>query len=87
MVNTHINIGMSRGIPIENSLHHIEDRSWDEDRHTLHRPGAGVCFSMLLGMALTGLQLASIFDTKLSMPRSAKRCEANPRLALSLVLD
>lgn len=72
---------------IENSLHHIEDRSWDEDRHTLRRPGLGICFSMLLSTALTILQLSSVFDTKLSMPRRAKRCEANPRLALNLVME
>ena len=26
---------------IENVLHHVKDRSWDEDRHTLRRPGLG----------------------------------------------
>ena len=26
---------------IENGLHHVKDRSWDEDRHTLRRPGLG----------------------------------------------
>ena len=24
---------------VENSLHHVKDRSWDEDVHTLRRPG------------------------------------------------
>ena len=24
---------------IENGLHHVKDWSWDEDRHTLRRPG------------------------------------------------
>jgi predicted transposase YbfD/YdcC len=70
---------------IENSLHHVEDRSWGEDKHVLRRPGLGPCFSMLLAMALTILRLSDEFEAKLSMPRRAKRCEANPRLALSLV--
>ena len=26
---------------VENSLHHVKDRSWDEDVHTLRGPGAG----------------------------------------------
>ena len=26
---------------VENSLHHVKDRSWDEDVHTLRRPGLG----------------------------------------------
>ena len=26
---------------VENSLHHVKDRSWNEDVHTLRRPGAG----------------------------------------------
>ena len=26
---------------IENSQHHVKDRSWDEDVHTLRRPGLG----------------------------------------------
>lgn len=70
---------------VENSLHHVEDRSWGEDQHVLRRPGLGVCFSMLLAMALTVLRLAGEFDDKLSMPRRAKQCEARPSLALSLV--
>jgi hypothetical protein len=70
---------------IENSLHHVEDRSWGEDQHTLRRPGLGPCFSLLLSIALTILRVSDVFDEKLSMPRRAKRCEANPLLALSLV--
>ena len=70
---------------VENSLHHVQDRSWGEDKHVLRRPGLGPCFSMLLAMALTILRLSDQFDPKLSMPRRAKQCEANPRLALTLV--
>jgi predicted transposase YbfD/YdcC len=70
---------------VENSLHHVQDRSWGEDQHVLRRPGLGPCFSMLLAMALTILRLSDQFEPKLSMPRRAKQCEANPHLALALV--
>jgi hypothetical protein len=40
---------------------------------------------MLLSIALTILRVRGDFDDKLSMPRRAKRCEANPRFAVSLV--
>ena len=32
---------------VENSLHHVKDRSWDEDVHTLRRPGLGEIFATL----------------------------------------
>lgn len=70
---------------IENSLHHVKDRSWGEDKHTLRRPGLAECFSMLLNVALSVLRRPGQFDSQLSMPRRAKRCEANPQLALSLL--
>ena len=70
---------------IENSLHHVKDRSWGEDKHTLRRPGLAECFSILLNVALSVLRKPGQFDPKLSMPRRAKRCEANPNLALSLL--
>lgn len=72
---------------VENSLHHVEDRSWDEDRHTLRRPGLGVCFSMLLSLALTVLHLSEAFDADLSLPRRAKQCEAQPLFALNLLAN
>ena len=30
---------------VENSLHHVKDRSWDEDVHTLRRPGLGEVYA------------------------------------------
>ena len=36
---------------VENSLHHVKDRSWDEDRHTLRRPGLGEVFATLVNAA------------------------------------
>lgn len=70
---------------IENSLHHVKDRSWGEDKHTLRRPGLGECFSELLNVALSVLRRPGRFDPQLSMPRRAKLCEVNPHFALSLL--
>ena len=70
---------------IENSLHHVKDRSWGEDKHTLHRPGLAACFSVLLNVALTVLRRPGQFPPELSMPRRARRCRAKLEFALSLI--
>jgi hypothetical protein len=70
---------------VENSLHHVKDRSWGEDKHTLRRPGLGGCFSVLLNIALTALRIPDSFNPEMSMPRRAKRCEVDPLLAVSLI--
>ena len=45
---------------VENSLHHVKDRSWDEDVHTLRRPGLGEVYASLVNTALT----AGVLDAK-----------------------
>ena len=42
---------------VENSLHHVKDRSWDEDPHTLRRPGLGGIFATLVNTGLNDLGL------------------------------
>ena len=42
---------------VENSLHHVKDRSWDEDLHTLRRPGLGGIFATLVNTGLNDLRL------------------------------
>ena len=37
---------------VANSLHHVKDRSWDEDVHTLRRPGLGEIFATLVNTGL-----------------------------------
>ena len=37
---------------VENRLHHVKDRSWDEDVHTLRRPGLGEIFATLVNTGL-----------------------------------
>jgi hypothetical protein len=41
---------------VENGLHYVKDRWWDEDRHTCRRPGLAVGFTTLLTAALTVLR-------------------------------
>ena len=36
---------------LQNSLHHVKDRSWDEDVHTLRRPGLGEVYATLVNTA------------------------------------
>lgn len=68
---------------IENSQHHVKDRSWDEDHHTLRRPGLGEVFATLINISLNALRLAGWFPAKLSMPRRAKSCAFNPEDAIN----
>ena len=49
---------------IENSLHHVKDRSWDEDVHTLRRPGLGEVFATLVNAGLNALRLEGWFPLK-----------------------
>ena len=42
---------------IETSQHHVKDRSWDEDIHTLRRPGLGEVFDTLVNTGLNALRL------------------------------
>ena len=63
---------------VENSLHHVKDRSWDEDVHTLRRPGLGEVFATLVNTGLSALRLQGWFPPKMSMPLRAKTCAFRP---------
>jgi predicted transposase YbfD/YdcC len=63
---------------IENSQHHVKDRSWDEDRHMLRRPGLGEVFAILVNASLNALRLAGWFPANMSMPLRAKSCAFSP---------
>ena len=41
---------------VENGLHYVKDRWWDEDRHTCRRPGLAAGFTTLLTAAVTVLR-------------------------------
>ena len=64
---------------VENSLHHVKDRSWDEDVHTLRRPGLGEVFATLVNTGLNALRLDGWFPSRMSMPLRAKSCSAPSR--------
>ena len=63
---------------VENSLHHVKDRSWDEDVHTLRRPGLGEVYASLVNTALNALRLEGWFPFQMSMPLRAKTCAFRP---------
>ena len=63
---------------VENSLHHVKDRSWDEDVHTLRRPGLGEIFATLVNTGLNVLRLEGWFPARISMPLRAKACAFRP---------
>ena len=63
---------------VENSLHHVKDRSWDEDVHTLRRPGLGEVYATLVNTALNALRLEGWFPPQMSMPLRAKTCAFRP---------
>ena len=58
---------------VENSLHHVKDRSWDEDVHTLRRPGLGEVYASLVNTALNALRLEGWFPSRCPCP-----CEPKP---------
>jgi predicted transposase YbfD/YdcC len=45
---------------IENRLHLLKDRWWDEDKHVLFRPGLGEIWSALTDLALSLLGLGGV---------------------------
>lgn len=63
---------------VENSLHHVKDRSWDEDVHTLRRRGLAEVYATLVNTALNTLRLERWFPQPLSMPLKAKTCAYRP---------
>ena len=63
---------------IENSLHHVKDRGWDEHVHTLRRPRLGEVYASLVNTGLNALRLAGWFPLRMSMPLRAKTCAFRP---------
>ncbi|MGE5352421.1 MAG: transposase [Acidobacteriota bacterium] len=60
---------------IENRLHHIKDRSWNEDKHYLSKGNIGEMFSGILSIALNCLRLW--FKDKGSFVQRAYYCADN----------
>jgi hypothetical protein len=68
---------------IENSQHHVKDRSWDEDHHMLRRPGLGEVFATLVNVSLNALRLEGWFPARMSMPLRAKSCAFSPEQTIA----
>jgi hypothetical protein len=61
---------------VENCLHFIKDRWWDEDRHYTKRPGLAEAFAALTNAALAVLRL--IHPKGLPLRASAEKIQWNP---------
>ena len=70
---------------VENSLHFVKDRWWDEDRHWLRRPGLAERLAALLNSAISFLRTCECFEARLSLRARAEELAANPTLALNLI--
>jgi len=65
---------------IENSLHFVKDRWWDEDRHWTSRPGLAEVFASLTNAAISVLRLFPGSETILRA--KAEKVQWNPGSAL-----
>jgi predicted transposase YbfD/YdcC len=70
---------------IENSLHFIKDRWWDEDRQWSCRPGLAERLAALRNTALTALRLPGAFEEKLPIRARADEMCWDPHAALKLL--
>jgi hypothetical protein len=68
---------------IENSLHFVKDRWWDEDRHYLSRPGLGEVFAALTNFALSILRFLK--KPGQSLIETAENLRYAPRKSLQII--
>lgn len=69
---------------VENSLHHVKDRWWDEDRHYTKGPAKGEAMAALRNAAISILNLVPLFDPKEPIRARADRPNRDPDLAVEL---
>jgi len=69
---------------VENSLHHIKDRWWDEDRHYTKQPGKGEALAALRNAAISILHLVPTFEQGEPIRARADRLNRDPDLAVEL---
>lgn len=70
---------------VENSLHFILDRWWDQDRHYSKRPGLAQRRALLHNIALTLLRLSEQFPEDHPMRARADDLAWSPEQALGLL--
>lgn len=68
---------------VENCLHFVKDRWWDEDRHYLKQPGLGDAFAELTNAALSLLRFLQ--KTGESLRETAENFHYSPRKVLRLL--
>ena len=68
---------------IENGLHFIKDRWWDEDRHHTRRPGLSACMAAINNAALSIHRLKSNPD--IPIRASADQVQWNPAIGLDIL--
>ena len=68
---------------VENGLHFIKDRWWDEDRHHTRRPGLSACLAAINNAAVSIHHLRS--DPHLPVRAAADKITWNPALGLQLL--
>lgn len=70
---------------VENGLHFVKDRWWDEDRHATRRPGLSAAMAALTTLAVSIHRLRS--DPKRPLRASADRIAWTPAHGLRLLTD
>jgi predicted transposase YbfD/YdcC len=70
---------------VENGLHFIKDRWWDEDRQWSLRPGLAERLAMLRDAALTALRLIPGMAEELPIRARADHLSRNLRKALKFI--
>jgi hypothetical protein len=70
---------------VENSLHYVKDRFWDEDRHWVRRPGLAERLATLTNAALTALTVSPKFPKGHPIRARAEELCCHPLRALNLM--
>ena len=68
---------------IENSLHFLKDRWWDEDRHHTRRPGLSACMAAINNAALSIHRLRS--DPNLPVRAAADYITWRPAIGIQML--
>jgi len=68
---------------IENGLHFLKDRWWDEDRHHTRRPGLSACMAAINNAALSIHRLRS--DLNVPLRAAADYIAWSPAIGLNLI--
>lgn len=68
---------------VENCLHFVKDRWWEEDRHWTKRPGLAAVFAALTNAAISVLRLLP--DSESVLRARTEKIQWNPSSALKLL--